>query len=253
MGNTFACLQAQDEPGGESPLAAAQREAREHEAWRNRFRTPQPGAGLPLGQIETVLYHYRSSNDNINIDEKETQLLLLKDGTGYSDIRWTPHDLDFAASRQGEPNAWFTWRRKGAGYERQGRHGERHRMEGGECTPLRPAPQGHYGRFTASKAGLPGLGTNSSSTQYILFGGDGRYQRGGGSQPVTNIVGAGNWVHTHGGSASVDRGRQVRFSGAGYTTTLQRDDSKVNRYFACWRHGRQDALVWGSTAWLRGE
>lgn len=101
---------------GTSPVAEARQAAQAELGRFNRYRL-KPNASLKLAQIEGLMHTYENSYDGINVIGQETTTLLLKDETAYLNLRWSPHDLDVAASRKGEPKAWTKWRRQGSAYE----------------------------------------------------------------------------------------------------------------------------------------
>jgi hypothetical protein len=231
---------------GVSPVAQA-RQAAQAEAERfNRYRL-KPGAGPALARIEGLLHTYENEYAGINVTGRETTVLLLRDGTAYLNLRWSPHDLDVTASRRGEPQAWTKWRRGGGGYEL---------WQGGRWAPSRgtlgvpggkdEAISGTYRFFSAYTSGTLMNGATATRSDAYTFGPGRQFTRLG-SSGVAGTLNTGVAVTTGAASGPGSRaGGTYRFEG--YTLELKGPDGQVTRTYAFyWTKDRKNLNIGGTT------
>ncbi|MBZ9712020.1 hypothetical protein [Deinococcus multiflagellatus] len=230
---------------GTSPVAQA-RQAAQAEAERlNRYRL-KSNAGPTLAQIEGLLHTYENEYVGINVLGRETTILLLKDGTAYLNLRWSPNDLDVAASRRGEPKAWTKWRRQGGGYEL---------LEGGRWVPSKgtlgyPASKneaisGSYRFFSAYTSGTLMNGATASSEDTYRFGPGQQFTRLGHSG-VAGTLNTGAAVTTGAASGPSTRaGGTYTFSG--YTLELRRGVEVTRTYAFYWSRDKKNLNIGGTT------
>lgn len=235
-------------PAGLSPVETQRRRDAEADRIFNLYRT-KPDQGLKLSQIEAVRHDYSTRTEGINTIGVETTYLLLKDGSVYLNLRWTPHDLDIAASRKGEPQQWTKWKTV---------NGRDMLLRGGQWVPfpgfraLMPganeALTGTFENLTGYTAGLIGLGTTITTRKYISFTGQ-TFKQSGWSQ-MAGVLDTGNAVTTSSGYAD-DRTQQGHFTLRGLTLELRYDNGTVARTFAYWWDRKKDKLIITGTSWDR--
>ncbi|MEW8626158.1 MAG: hypothetical protein AB2551_10425 [Candidatus Thiodiazotropha sp.] len=78
--------------------------------------TTNPGEGLSLDDIETILYVYEESNTQGNSPLHEEIYLLTKNGRVMDGIPVAPKLLDVAKSQNREPDRWGWWKHDGERY-----------------------------------------------------------------------------------------------------------------------------------------
>ncbi|MFC4453658.1 hypothetical protein [Deinococcus sonorensis] len=234
---------------GSSPVAEAKRAAQAELERFNRYRL-KPNAGPSLAQIQGLLHTYENTYEGINVTGRETTTLLLKDGTAYLNLRWSPHDLDVAASRKGEPQAWTTWRRQGERYEL---------LQGGHWTPMngtlgvpgnrREGLSGRYEFFSAYTSGTLMNGATATTRDVYTFTPGGQFTRSG-SSGVAGTLNNGITMTTAAGSgpSSGDTGTYV-FDG--YTLEFRGPDGQTSRTYAFFWDAKHDALMIGGRTYTR--
>ncbi|MEW8365286.1 MAG: hypothetical protein AB2700_03535 [Candidatus Thiodiazotropha taylori] len=78
--------------------------------------TTNPGDGLSLDEIETILYVYEGSKTQGNSPLHEEIYLLTKSGRVMDGIPVAPNQLDVAKSQNREPDRWGWWKYDGERY-----------------------------------------------------------------------------------------------------------------------------------------
>ncbi|UBV45292.1 hypothetical protein LAJ19_21100 (plasmid) [Deinococcus taeanensis] len=239
----------QGEARGLSPVAEAGQAEQAALEQFNRYRL-KPNAGLKPGQIEGLLHTFENEYDGINVTGRETTTLLLKDGTAYLNLRWSPHDLDVAASRRGEPQAWTKWRRQGAGYEL---------LQAGRWTSLKGTPgvpgtrseglTGTYEFFSAYTSGTLMNGATASTRDVYTFTAGGQFTRASGGG-VAGTLNNGFTVTTGAatGPSTLTKGTYV-FDG--YTLELRGPDGQSSRTYAFYWDRRKNELMIGGRTYSR--
>lgn len=175
--------------------AQAKKAAEQAEAERYKFVT-EPGLGLKLGEIATVLYAWKQVYTVGGMEMQDRVYLLLKDGSVHDGLPVPPQDLDVPLSRRQEPQKWGRWRREGAGYaiawpDKPGAYIPVQQAR--EMQPARRGAtlQGQWQR--ASSYAIPG-GAAAWSTRQIRLQDDGRFQKsqwggaGASGAPGTEVV-----------------------------------------------------------------
>ncbi|WP_084046011.1 hypothetical protein [Deinococcus hopiensis] len=234
---------------GISPIEEAKRAEQAELERFNRYRL-KPNAGLKLSQIEGLLHTYENESDGINITGVETTTLLLKDGTAYLNLRWSPHDLDVAASRKGEPQAWTKWRRKGTGYEL---------LEGGRWTPPKgtlgvpgnrnESLTGSYEFFSAYTSGTLMNGATSTARDVYTFTAGGQFTRTE-SGGVMGTLNNGSTVTT--GSAAGPSSRvRATYVFDGYTLEFRGQNGQTSRTYAFFWDKKKNNLMIGGRTYTR--
>jgi hypothetical protein len=162
IGTFRALLRRVSDPTRDRPsVVRAARTATEAEAARYKFVTA-PGAGVQPSQIEAVYYEWKQVYEIGGLQFKEDLYLLLRDGTVHDGLPVPPQDLDVAASRRGEPEAWGRWRKVGTTYQ-FAMHGDT-RFESKQGYVVQPA-----------RAGLALLGRFEGNSHYQIPGGAGSW------------------------------------------------------------------------------
>ncbi len=228
--------------------AEAAREA-EREKERNRYRTA-PNAGLKLSQIATIVHDYSSNYDGQNTNEKETDTLLLNDGTAYLNLRWTPHDLDVKASRAGEPNQWTKWRKQGGGYQIL-KNGQWVKLEGTAMAPFTRNERisGAYSYKSYYQVGWFDNASVSYSESNYYFGQDGTFDRGSLSRTTGGTDMGG--IKTSGVVQSSKPSTGGTYSVDGYTIQFKYSDGQIARPYGFFWSGDKKKLVIGGTTYSR--
>ncbi|MCG7984156.1 MAG: hypothetical protein JAY90_15570 [Candidatus Thiodiazotropha lotti] len=78
--------------------------------------TTNPGDGLSLDEIETILYVYEESKTQGNTPLHEEIYLLTKKGRVMDGLPVAPNQLDVAKSQNREPDRWGWWKHDGERY-----------------------------------------------------------------------------------------------------------------------------------------
>jgi hypothetical protein len=146
-------------------VVLAARKAAQAEAERYKFVTA-PGRGVQPSQIEAVYYEWKQEYEIGGLQFKEALFLLLRDGTVHDGLPVPPQDLDVAASRRGEPEAWGRWRKVGTTYQ--------FAMDGD--TRFEPK-QGYV--VHPARAGLTLVGRFEGNSHYQIPGGAGAWSKFG--------------------------------------------------------------------------
>jgi hypothetical protein len=230
-------------PKQRSPIELERQKEARAAAERDKFRT-KPNAGLKLSQIEGIVHDYRSTYQITGMREDETSSLLLKDGWLYTNLQYTPHDLNVVASRKGEPRYWKKWRRSS---------GKLQFLDGNTWKPLEGfmvVPGGKNERIDGAFEYLSSytIGTTSQGTTSVVriiysFEG-GKFVRYSG-----NTL-SGSTLDTFSYATSSRDGRGA-YTFDGYTLELRFDDGKVNRGFGYYWDKKKDSLVIGGTTYAR--
>jgi len=160
------------------PAPEAEKEAKERkEAEERRFKwVTAPGKGLKAGQIAGIIHDGRGEYQYSGYKFVEDVYLLLNDGTLYSNLRCAPSDLDLAASRKNEPNAWHRWKRQGGDVlvAWRDKPGAWKKLLGTFVTPA-SANEKLSGNFTTASA-ISTVGSVSTFHRGVVFTPDGRFQ-----------------------------------------------------------------------------
>jgi hypothetical protein len=100
-------------------LSPSQRERLEEKKNRNKSRyqyVTNPGDGLSLDQIETILYVYEEEGRHEISAVEEKIYLLTKDGRVMDGVPVAPNVLDVTKSQNMEPDRWGWWKLEGERY-----------------------------------------------------------------------------------------------------------------------------------------
>ncbi|GGR34681.1 hypothetical protein [Deinococcus ruber] len=231
---------------GLSPVAQARQAAQAEVERFNRYRL-KPDAGLKLNQIEGLLHTYENQYDGINVIGRESTTLLLKDGTAYLNLRWSPHDLDVAASRNGEPQAWTKWRRQGGGYEL---------LSAGHWTSLNgtlgvPAGQnevlsGSYQFISSYTSGTLMNGATATTREAYTFTSGRQYSQTS-SSGVAGTLNTGAMVTTSAASSPADF-TSGTYVFKGYTLEFRSRSGQTSRTYAFfWTKDKKSLMIGGQT------
>lgn len=233
-------------PKMKSPVAIQNAKDAEEERIFNLYRT-KPDQGLKLNQIEAVRHDYQTRTEGINMIGEETTYLLLKDGSVYLNLRWTPHDLDVAASKKGEPKNWSKWKTEN-GKDMLLRDGKWIPFPGFRAViPLVNEPlSGTFGYYSGYTAGLIGLGTTVTTQKYITFTGN-KFKQIGWSQ-MAGVLDNGASVTTSSGYSG-DKDKQGTYTLKGLTLEKRFDNGAVTRTYAYWWDKKKDKLIIAGTSW----
>jgi hypothetical protein len=157
--------------------------------------TAPSGRGLRPADIHGMLYRGYGATGVNGYEYREDMRLLLKDGWVYFRTDIAPTDLDIAASRRLEPQAWGRWRAVSGGYElqRQDDYGQPDGgwfRQAGRLLSTWARDTRIAGSYNASAFyGSIALGGTYSSTSYV-FKSDGRYERIGFSRSSSAAMAA---------------------------------------------------------------
>ena len=236
-------------PAGLSPVEAARREQAEQERIFNLYRTT-PGAGATPAQIEGIIHSYDNRYDGINVTGEERSVLLLRDGRAYLNLRWTPHDLNVAASVKGEPQQWTRWRRSGAAVQVQ-RGGQWEALKGVPGLPFQKNERltGTYGHESAYTSGTLMWGATSVWRQYYTFTPDGRFTRSASQNLYGNMDDG--FTRTTGSAASSNPDEEGTYRVSGYTLELRYRSGRVDRTCGFFWDAKRSRLVIGGTTYSR--
>ncbi|MES9941047.1 MAG: hypothetical protein ABW104_09960 [Candidatus Thiodiazotropha sp. 6PLUC2] len=97
-------------------LSPSQRKKIKSKKKRGYPYVTNPGEGLPVAQIETILYVYEESAEPGNRPLNEEIYLLTKDGRVMDNLPVAPNILDVSKSRNREPDRWGWWKFDGQRY-----------------------------------------------------------------------------------------------------------------------------------------
>lgn len=200
-----------------------------------------PGRGLAPAAIHGLLYNgYGATGGDGNYVFREEVRLLLADGWVYFRDDVAPSDLDVAASRRLEPQAWGRWRRAGTGYEIQ-RHddfgnpdGDWRHQAGRIVAGWAPNERVAGGFTSAAFSGSIALGGTYSSDTYLLTK-DGRWERLGYTRSSSAAMAAQGPQEFSASASSVTSGTGTQSVAGGgqpgvYAQSQQRvDDGARNR------------------------
>ena len=191
-----------------------------------------------------------SRYDGGNVTGEERSVLLLRDGRAYLNLRWTPHDLNVAASVTGEPGQWTRWRRIGGALQVQ---------RGGQWEALKAVPglpfqknerlTGTYGHESAYTSGTLMWGATSVWRQYYTFTPDGRFTRSA-SQNLYGTMDNGA-TRTTGSAGSSRPDEEGTYHVSGYTLELRYRSGRVDRTYGFFWDAKRSRLVIGGTTYSR--
>lgn len=203
--------------------------------------TTAPGQGLSLSQIETITHSLEQVNDSRGIYLDEEHVLLLKDGTAYTNLRVPPEDLDVAASRRNEPEKWTRWRKQGKDYQLE-RNGQWRDSDGTATVPARSGER-LDGSYTASASYGSMYTTSHTFKDTLFFGADGSYSTNssvrGGTGTLNNL--ADNSMR---GNADALGQNQGSYHLDGYTLERRYADGRVERtLFFFWNHKKERIYI----------
>jgi hypothetical protein len=99
-----------------SPRQRQEIEAKEKAKERSYQYTTNPGDGLSIDQIETILYVYQEHNESGEGVIDEEIYLLTKDGRVMDGLPVAPNMLDITKSQNREPDRWGWWKFDGQNY-----------------------------------------------------------------------------------------------------------------------------------------
>ncbi|GGK88679.1 hypothetical protein [Deinococcus radiotolerans] len=236
-------------PTGLSPVEEVRRQQAEEERVFNLYRTA-PGQGLKDTQIEGIVHHFSNRYEGINVIGVETVALLLKDGRAYFNLRWSPNELNLAASVKGEPKMWGQWQRRGAALEvKRGAAWET--LPGSLAVPGAPAEKlnGAYEYFSAYTSGTLMFGATATTRVTYRFKPDGTYTLTGGNIVYGNFdTGA---TQTMGAATSSDPTRSGTYRFSGYTLELRDQAGHVNRTVAFFWDKTRQHLYLGDRTYTR--
>lgn len=205
--------------------------AMERRAAADRAIHTAPGKGVAERDIAFVLWTwYQPSGESL----VENLHLLLKDGTGYSNLDLPPDELDMGAARRMKPERVIQWRRSGKEWQIKDHDDKDWRTISG--SPATPASTGQRIAGTYTHSWYSILGGGSSQNRFH-FQPDGSFEQSGKSVFGTGAMAAANGVagmatsgYSRGGSTSTSSVSAVG-AGAGGTTRERRNGADfVGRY-----------------------
>ncbi len=236
-------------PVGVSPVEQERRARAEEARIFNLYRAA-PGQGLKATQIEGIVHGYATRSDGINVLGEESVVLLLKDGRAYFNLRWTPSDLNVAASVKGEPGMWGQWRRRGAALEVK-RGGTWAALPGTLAVPGASPERlsGDFEFFSAYTSGTLMSGATATTRVTYSFRPDGTYTLRGGSAVYGNLdTGA---TQTTGAAVGSDPTRSGTYRFDGYTMELRDHAGTVTRTAAFFWDRSKTHLYLGDRSYTR--
>lgn len=235
-------------PQGISPIEAARRTAAAEETAFNRYRV-RPNAGLKNSQIEALLHGYENQYVGSNVIGEESTFLLLKDGSLYLNLRWTPNDLDINASRKGEPQNWTKWRKQGSTYLYL-KDGEWVGLKGFKVVPggKNEVLKGSFESLSSFTSGTMMAGSTSVTRRYLSFTGN-KFKQAGWNQ-VSGSMDFGN-VQTTGNTFTAAKDQEGTYTFSGYTLELRYASGRVMRTYAYFWDARKNDLVISGVTWHR--
>ncbi|MDR6217336.1 hypothetical protein [Deinococcus soli (ex Cha et al. 2016)] len=236
-------------PVGVSPVEQDRRARAEEARIFNLYRAA-PGHGLKAAQIEGIVHGYATRFDGINVLGEESVVLLLKDGRAYFNLRWTPTDLNVAASVKGEPTMWGQWRRRGAALEVK-RGAAWAALPGALAVPGASPERlsGDFEFFSAYTSGTLMSGATATTRVTYSFRPDGTYTLRGGSAVYGNIdTGA---TQTTGAAVGSDPTRSGTYRFDGYTMELRDRAGTVTRTVAFFWDRSKTRLYLGDRSYTR--
>ncbi|NTX99418.1 hypothetical protein [Deinococcus sp. JMULE3] len=236
-------------PVGVSPVEQERRARAEEARIFNLYRAA-PGQGLKAAQIEGIVHGYATRSDGINVLGEESVVLLLKDGRAYFNLRWTPTDLNVAASVKGEPTMWGQWRRRGAALEVK--RGATWAALPGTLAVPGASPErlsGDFEFFSAYTSGTLMSGATATTRVTYSFRPDGTYTLRGGSAVYGNLnTGA---TQTTGAAVASDPTRSGTYRFDGYTLELRDRAGTVTRTVAFFWDRSKTHLYLGDRSYTR--
>lgn len=211
---------------------AAERAARlEQRAAADRAIRTTPGKGVAEKDIAFMLWtRYQPSGESM----VEQLHLLLKDGTGYSDLDIPPDELDMAAAKRMKPDRVVQWRRDGDRWQIRDKDDKDWRTVVG--SPAMPAPAGSRieGTFTHSWYSILGGG---SSQNRFHFQPDGSFEQTGkavfgtgGMAAAAGVTGMATTGYSRGGSTGTSSVSAVGAGGGGASQRRNNGADFVGRY-----------------------
>lgn len=266
-----AALFAAHQEASQALMAALYAEAREKDEGREKVAQTAssaqgewrsaPGAGVQPDAVEALLYHGELEYWGLDLHFVETQTLLLKDGSAYTNLKVPPADLDVVAAREHEPQHWTRWRRAGDGYDIEA-NGAWQRAEG---SVVRGAKAGETlnGTYTYSAASGNVYSGGSVHFHHLTFHPDGSYTDSDYNIAGQSNVNASITVSPHGTTASVatgngsvhladtrqgkaaDKGGRYRLDG--HTLSLTRSDGRTERLLFFFWAGDKNLGIGGKT------
>ncbi|MDO5091017.1 MAG: hypothetical protein Q4D61_05680 [Cardiobacteriaceae bacterium] len=249
MAALYAQAQGKDAQGKVAPSGNGE--------WRSA-----PGAGVQADAIEALLHHGDLEYVGIDLHFVETQTLLLKDGSAYTNLKVPPADLDLATARQHDAAHWTRWRKTGDGYDIE-TDGAWQKAPG---SAVRAATAGETlnGTYTYSAASGNVYSGGRVYFHYLTFHRDGSYEDSDYQIAGQSNVNSSITVSPHGTTASVATGngsvhladtRQEktadkggRYQLDGHTLILTRDDGSRERLlFFFWAEDDENLSIGGKT------
>jgi hypothetical protein len=226
-----------------SPVELERQKEARAEAERDKFRT-KPNAGLNRSQIEGIVHDYNTTTETYGTRDDESAYLLLKDGSMYSNLQYTPHDLNVPASKKGEPKYWTKWRRSS---------GKLQYLDGNAWKPLEgflvlpggknEQIKGVFEYMSSYTIGTLNQGTTSISRVAYSFSGN-KFIRYAGNTLSGSTVS----VFSYATSSNDQKGTYI-FDG--YTLELRFENGKVDRTFGYYWDKKKDSLVIGARTYSR--
>jgi hypothetical protein len=212
-------------------------------AERDRFRS-KPNAGLKLAQIEGIVHDYETTYQVTGMRENETSSLLLKDGSMYTNLQYTPHDLNVAASKKGEPKYWTKWRRSGGALQYLAGNAWK-KLEGFLVQPggKNETIKGVFQYLSSYTLGTSSQGTTSILDITYSFSGD-KFIRYSGNTTSGSTLDVFSY-------ATSSRDQKGSYTFDGYTLELRFENGKVNRTYGYYWDKKKDSLVIDGTTYSR--
>ena len=237
----------------------------------------ESGQGLKASDIDKVMYEGRGITTVYGYQYKETVLLLLKDGSVYTNLELPPTDLDVAASRDREKDKWSQWRKRFGTYQIKNSKGEWIDRKIREVEPLPSGNRLDKSLIHRASYIVGGMG-GSIFTQTISFKRDGTFERSRSATGSTGVIqstsGFSGSVSSHSdkqGSSTVTAsssefadnrvgvsgrnktGGNGEFSGQykveGYTLELKTDAGTTERYLAFYPFDNTDKIFIGGATY----
>jgi hypothetical protein len=140
--------------------------------------------GLKLAQLEGIVYGSHGEYQISGYQFVENCYLLLKDGTLYNNLQFTPADLNVGLSRTLEPQHWASWKRQGNDilvqwHDEDGKPNEKWQKLEGFLKPSFKAGATLNGSFETKSSytiGTLGNGTSSVSSTVYSFAPNGQFR-----------------------------------------------------------------------------
>lgn len=211
--------------------AADRASAQERRAAADRAIRVAPGKGVADKDIAVMLWTWYQPSGESMVEHLH---LLLKDGTGYSNLDFPPDELDMAAARRMKPERVMQWRREGDRWLVKDHDDKDWRQIQGR--PANPGSPGQRieGTFTHSWYSILGGG---SSQNRFHFKPDGSFEQTGravfgtGSMAAANgVTGMATTSYSRGGSTSTSSVSAVGAGAGGATRQRGNGAEFIGRY-----------------------